>query len=211
MRKLPGYLGRHRVRERGDWHAGSPAAHRRLAHRPRTCHGGAANGDLLCCWFAGTYEAAQMCTSSAQCCRMTEPSGWSRWISPATPPAASRTPRCSYGPDNAVWAMYTAPAGPCRGQGQHAVHRCGALPKEHRRRQNMGRLHHRVPGGRHLLPSAHSGAVQRPLDLCQLAVHRLCRGSFRRPHRLPHLGRRGQNLAHGHDARQQRPCPCQCH
>ena len=36
-----------------------------------------------------------MCTSSARCCRMTVPSGWSRWISPATPPAASRTPRCS--------------------------------------------------------------------------------------------------------------------
>jgi len=63
---------------------------------------------MATCPAAGSpvlMRAAQMCTSSAQCCRMTVPSGWSRWISPATPPAASRTPRCS--------TARTTPCGRC--------------------------------------------------------------------------------------------------
>ena len=146
------------------------------------------NGDLLCCWFAGTYEGS----ADVHIICSVLPHDGTKWLEPVDisgdPTRSEQNPSLFYGPDNAVWAMYTAQLDRVEGKDNMQF---TAVPEEHRRRQNMGRLHHRVPGGGHLLPSAHSGAVQRPLDLCQLAVHRLCRGSVRRPHRLPHLGRRG--------------------
>ena len=101
--KLPGLTWDGTVRERGDGHAGGPAAHRRLAHRPRTCHGGAAQ--RLICSAAGSpvlMRRRRRATSSARCCRMMAPSGWSRWISPATPPAASEPLAVLRPADNAV-------------------------------------------------------------------------------------------------------------
>ena len=63
------------------------------------------NGDLLCCWFAGTYEGSADVHIICSVLPHDVPSGWSRWISPATPPAASRTPRCS--------TARTTPCGRC--------------------------------------------------------------------------------------------------
>ena len=63
------------------------------------------NGDLLCCWFAGTYEGS---ADVHIICSVLPHDGtkcWSRWISPATPPEASRTPRCS--------TARTTPCGRC--------------------------------------------------------------------------------------------------
>ena len=157
------------------------------------------NGDLLCCWFAGTYEGS----ADVHIICSVLPHDGTKWLEPVDisgdPTRSEQNPSLFYGPDNAVWAMYTAQLDRVEGKDNMqftAVVRCQkstdggkTWTKEPITVAAMGRLHHRVPGGRHLLPSAHSGAVQRPLDLCQLAVHRLCRGSVRRPHRFPHLGR----------------------
>ena len=147
------------------------------------------NGDLLCCWFAGTYEGS----ADVHIICSVLPHDGTKWLEPVDisgdPTRSEQNPSLFYGPDNAVWAMYTAQLDRVEGKDNMqftAVVRC---QKSTDGGKTWGDLHHRVPGGRHLLPPAHSGAVQRPLDLCQLAVHRLCRGSFRRPHRLPHLGR----------------------
>ena len=59
------------------------------------------NGDLLCCWFAGTYEGS----ADVHIICSVLPHDGTKWISPATPPAASRTPRCS--------TARTTPCGPC--------------------------------------------------------------------------------------------------
>ena len=66
------------------------------------------NGDLLCCWFAGTYEGSA--DIHIICSRL--PKGASAWLPPVEvsgdPARSEQNPSLFYGPDNAVWAMYTA-------------------------------------------------------------------------------------------------------
>lgn len=77
-----------------------------------TCHSPAMlelpNGDLLCCWFAGTYEGDAdvhiICAKLAK--------GETQWSQPVAvsgdPHRSEQNPSLFYGPDNAVWCMYTA-------------------------------------------------------------------------------------------------------
>ncbi len=78
----------------------------------RTCHGPAMveipNGDLLCCWFAGTFEGDG--DVHIICSRL--PKGESKWTEPVDisndPRRSEQNPSLFWGPDNAVWCMYTA-------------------------------------------------------------------------------------------------------
>lgn len=66
------------------------------------------NGDLLCCWFAGTYEGSAdihiICSAL--------PKDAPAWLPPVDisgdPTRSEQNPSLFYGPDHAVWAMYTA-------------------------------------------------------------------------------------------------------
>ncbi|WP_312502627.1 sialidase family protein [Lacrimispora sp.] len=77
-----------------------------------TCHSPAMlelpNGDMLCCWFAGTYEGEA--DVHIVCARL--PKGADRWRSPVSvsgdPKRSEQNPSLFYGPDGAVWCMYTA-------------------------------------------------------------------------------------------------------
>lgn len=77
-----------------------------------TCHSPAMvelpNGDLLCCWFAGTYEGEP--DVSIVCARL--PKGADRWTEPVLvsgdPERSEQNPSLFNGPDGAVWCMYTA-------------------------------------------------------------------------------------------------------
>ena len=66
------------------------------------------NGDLLCAWFAGSYEGSA--DVSVICSRLEKDSG--RWSEPVLvsgdPHRSEQNPSLFYGPDNAVWAMYTS-------------------------------------------------------------------------------------------------------
>lgn len=66
------------------------------------------NGDLLCCWFAGTYEGSA--DIHIVCSRL--PFGAPAWLPPldisSDPMRSEQNPSLFYGPDHAVWAMYTA-------------------------------------------------------------------------------------------------------
>lgn len=53
------------------------------------------DGDLLCCWFAGTYEGSADILLSVHFFQKTVPHGFRLWISPVIPAAVSRTPHCS--------------------------------------------------------------------------------------------------------------------
>ena len=77
-----------------------------------TCHSPAMlelpNGDLLCCWFAGSYEGAA--DVHIICARL--PNGADRWTDPVPvsgdPKRSEQNPSLFSGPDGAVWCMYTA-------------------------------------------------------------------------------------------------------
>ncbi|WP_313120841.1 sialidase family protein [Proteiniclasticum ruminis] len=77
-----------------------------------TCHSPAMlelpNGDLLCCWFAGSYEGEP--DVSIVCARL--PKGADRWTEPVLvsgdPERSEQNPSLFNGPDGAVWCMYTA-------------------------------------------------------------------------------------------------------
>lgn len=77
-----------------------------------TCHSPAMlelpNGDLLCCWFAGSYEGEP--DVSIVCARL--PKGADRWTEPVLvsgdPERSEQNPSLFLGPDGAVWCMYTA-------------------------------------------------------------------------------------------------------
>ena len=66
------------------------------------------NGDLLCCWFAGTYEGS---ADIHVICSLL-PKDAPAWLPPVEvsgdPERSEQNPSLFYGPDNAVWAMYTA-------------------------------------------------------------------------------------------------------
>ena len=63
---------------------------------------------MLCCWFAGTYEGSA--DIRIICSRLEK--GALAWTEPVDisgdPERSEQNPSLFYGPDNAVWAMYTA-------------------------------------------------------------------------------------------------------
>ena len=81
----------------------------------RTCHGPGMvelpNGDLLCCWFAGTFEGDA--DVHIVCARL--PKGADKWEEPVDvsndPTRSEQNPSLFLGPDGAVWCMYTAQLG----------------------------------------------------------------------------------------------------
>ncbi len=66
------------------------------------------NGDVLCAWFAGTYEGSA--DTHIVCARL--PQGADAWEAPvdvsSDPDRSEQNPSLFYGPDQQVWAMYTA-------------------------------------------------------------------------------------------------------
>lgn len=66
------------------------------------------SGDLLCCWFVGTYEGS---ADIHIVCSMLPKDG-AAWLPTVDisgdPTRSEQNPSLFYGPDNAVWAMYTA-------------------------------------------------------------------------------------------------------
>lgn len=81
----------------------------------RTCHGPGMvelpGGDLLCCWFAGTFEGDA--DIHIVCARL--PKGADKWEEPVNvsgdPTRSEQNPSLFLGPDGAVWCMYTAQLG----------------------------------------------------------------------------------------------------
>ncbi len=81
----------------------------------RTCHGPGMvetpDGDLLCCWFAGTFEGDA--DIHIVCARL--PKGADKWEEPVNvsndPTRSEQNPSLFMGPDGAVWCMYTAQLG----------------------------------------------------------------------------------------------------
>ena len=65
-------------------------------------------GDLLCCWFAGTYEGS---ADIHIICSLL-PNDAPAWLPPVDisgdPARSEQNPSLFCGPDGAVWAMYTA-------------------------------------------------------------------------------------------------------
>ena len=66
------------------------------------------DGTLLCCWFAGTYEGS----ADIRIICSVLPKDGAQWLPPVDisgdPTRSEQNPSLFYGPDNAVWAMYTA-------------------------------------------------------------------------------------------------------
>lgn len=66
------------------------------------------SGDLLCCWFAGTYEGS----ADIHIVCSILPKDGAAWLPPVDiskdPTRSEQNPSLFYGPDGAVWAMYTA-------------------------------------------------------------------------------------------------------
>lgn len=66
------------------------------------------NGDMLCCWFGGTYEGSA--DIRIVCSRLAK--GETKWTVPVDisgdPERSEQNPSLFNGPDGAVWAMYTA-------------------------------------------------------------------------------------------------------
>ncbi len=66
------------------------------------------NGDLVMCWFAGTYEGSA--DIRIICSRL--PAGEDRWTSPVDisgdPERSEQNPSLFNGPDGRLWAIYTA-------------------------------------------------------------------------------------------------------
>ena len=66
------------------------------------------NGDMLCCWFAGTYEGSADIRIIVSCLAKDS----DQWTAPVDisgdPTRSEQNPSLFYGPDGAVWAMYTA-------------------------------------------------------------------------------------------------------
>lgn len=65
-------------------------------------------GDLICCWFAGSYEGS----ADVHIICSILPKGSTRWLPPEDisndPTRSEQNPSLFYGPDHKIWAMYTA-------------------------------------------------------------------------------------------------------
>lgn len=98
------------------------------------------DGDLLCCWFSGTYEGSADIHIICSILPKNSPA----WLPPVNisgdPTRSEQNPSLFYGPDHAIWALYTAQLERQEGKDNIAVHLGGSLPKEYRRRQNVGSL-----------------------------------------------------------------------
>lgn len=78
----------------------------RTAHSPAILE--LPNKDLLCCWFAGSFEGSP--DVSIVCASLKH--GDTKWSEPvqvsSDPERSEQNPSLFLGPDNAVWCMYTA-------------------------------------------------------------------------------------------------------
>ena len=107
--KLPGLTPDGRLyenEEMGTVEARLPNGGYPTAHAPALLE--LPNGDMLCCWFAGTYEGS---ADIRIICSRLERDG-DRWSEPVDisgdPTRSEQNPSLFYGPDDAVWAIYTA-------------------------------------------------------------------------------------------------------
>ncbi len=107
--KLPGLTPDGRLYENekmGTVEARLPDGGYPTAHAPALLE--LPNGDMLCCWFAGTYEGS---ADIRIICSRLERDG-DRWSKPVDisgdPTRSEQNPSLFYGPDDAVWAIYTA-------------------------------------------------------------------------------------------------------
>ena len=107
--KLPGLTPDGRLyenEEMGTVEARLPDGGYPTAHAPALLE--LPNGDMLCCWFAGTYEGS---ANIRIICSRLERDG-DRWSKPVDisgdPTRSEQNPSLFYGPDDAVWAIYTA-------------------------------------------------------------------------------------------------------
>ena len=107
--KLPGLTPDGRLyenEEMGTVEARLPDGGYPTAHAPALLE--LPNGDMLCCWFAGTYEGS---ADIRIICSRLERDG-DRWSKPVDisgdPTRSEQNPSLFYGPDGAVWAIYTA-------------------------------------------------------------------------------------------------------
>ena len=107
--KLPGLTPDGRLyenEEMGTVEARLPDGGYPTAHAPALLE--LPNGDMLCCWFAGTYEGS---ADIRIICSRLERDG-DRWSKPVDisgdPTRSEQNPSLFYGPDDAVWAIYTA-------------------------------------------------------------------------------------------------------
>ncbi|MGN0757942.1 MAG: exo-alpha-sialidase [Candidatus Ventricola sp.] len=107
--KLPGLTPDGRLyenEEMGTVEARLPDSGYPTAHAPALLE--LPNGDMLCCWFAGTYEGS---ADIRIICSRLERDG-DRWSEPVDisgdPTRSEQNPSLFYGPDDAVWAIYTA-------------------------------------------------------------------------------------------------------
>lgn len=107
--KLPGLTPDGRIYQNADMgtlEALLPTGGYKTAHAPALLE--LPNGDMLCAWFAGTYEGSA--DIRIICSRL--PEGTDTWLPPVDisrdPNRSEQNPSLFYGPDNAVWAIYTA-------------------------------------------------------------------------------------------------------
>ena len=107
--KLPGLTPDGRLyenEEMGTVEARLPDGGYPTAHAPALLE--LPNGDMLCCWFAGTYEGS---ADIRIICSRLERDG-DRWSKPVDisgdPTRSEQNPSLFYGPDDAEWANYTA-------------------------------------------------------------------------------------------------------
>ena len=107
--KLPGLTPDGRLyenEEMGTVEARLPDGGYPTAHAPALLE--LPNGDMLCCWVAGTYEGS---ADIRIICSRLERDG-DRWSKPVDisgdPTRSEQNPSLFYGPDDAVWAIYTA-------------------------------------------------------------------------------------------------------
>ena len=107
--KLPGLTPDGRVywnEEMGTAEARIPNGGYRSGHGPALLE--LPNGDLLCVWFAGSFEGNA--DVHIVCSRLEKDSGsWTEPVDVSNDPLRSeQNPSLFYGPDGAAWCMYTA-------------------------------------------------------------------------------------------------------
>lgn len=107
--KLPGLTPDGRVyynEEMGTVEARIPNGGYRSGHGPALLE--LPNGDLLCVWFAGSFEGNA--DVHIVCSRLEKDSGaWTEPVDVSNDPQRSeQNPSLFYGPDGAAWCMYTA-------------------------------------------------------------------------------------------------------
>ena len=128
--------------------------------------------DLLCCWFAGTYEGS----ADIHIICSILPYGETKWLEPVDisgdPKRSEQNPSLFYGPDNAVWAMYTAQLDRQAGKDNMqytAVVRC---QKSMDGGRTWGDYENGFPGRRNFLPPAYTGSIKWQMDFCKLVMYR---------------------------------------